>query len=469
MIPREGSRGSSFKGAGLYYLHDKEALTKERVGFTHTENLPTNDPELALKIMAATAMDAKELKRAAGIKKTGARCRNPVYTLSLSWHPEENPEPQEMIAAGQGALAVLGLKDHETLMVSHTDEAHPHIHLIVNLINPENGKVRQLGYSRKKLSEWAEEYERENGKIYCEQRVENNKRRAKKEQGVRYQDPEFEQKALITQLYHASDSGKAFQAALEAAGYKLAQGKRIVLIDRDGKMHSLSRQIEGVKAKAIREKLADLQLPEAGQIRGDQDGGSEKQKQPKREAPRQRSAEADNDQPSAPPPKRINRVQDRQLDELGAFYTESQRKRLKLNETLENQYGEHERKLMKEVSELEKTLQDKRRTWILRASGRDPTKDLENARRSLQNIEQRKTEMQRALEREINERGEFLKNQHEQERGQFQTSPPPAKENSVAKDFEEAAENDTPEQDARAAFIESFSREQGHNLDYDRE
>ncbi len=43
MIPRIADRGHSFKGAGLYYLHDKKAKTKERVAWTHTHNVGTND------------------------------------------------------------------------------------------------------------------------------------------------------------------------------------------------------------------------------------------------------------------------------------------------------------------------------------------------------------------------------------------------------------------------------------------
>ena len=53
MIPRVAKPGRSFKGAGAYYLHDKgHRSTDKRVLFTHTENLPTRDPEKALKCMA---------------------------------------------------------------------------------------------------------------------------------------------------------------------------------------------------------------------------------------------------------------------------------------------------------------------------------------------------------------------------------------------------------------------------------
>ena len=66
MVPTETKIGRSFKGALLYYAHDKGALTDERVAFTHTENLPTNDPTLAAKVMAYTAMHNNELRIQSG-------------------------------------------------------------------------------------------------------------------------------------------------------------------------------------------------------------------------------------------------------------------------------------------------------------------------------------------------------------------------------------------------------------------
>ena len=56
VAPKIASKGTSFKGAGQYYLHDKNASTGNRIAFTHTENLATNNPDMALKMMAYTAM-----------------------------------------------------------------------------------------------------------------------------------------------------------------------------------------------------------------------------------------------------------------------------------------------------------------------------------------------------------------------------------------------------------------------------
>lgn len=177
MVPKVAGKGKSFKGAAAYYLHDKKASTAERVAFTQTLNLPTQDADLAWRIMARTAAGQSALKQAAGIPATGRKLRDSVYCYSLAWAPDEKPGQKEMIAAARETLKTLGLSDYQALLVAHNDEAHPHIHVIVNRVHPETGKAASTSNDFLKLSRWAEAYEKQQGKIRCEQRVENNARR----------------------------------------------------------------------------------------------------------------------------------------------------------------------------------------------------------------------------------------------------------------------------------------------------
>src|SRR5262249_22319931 len=147
------------------------------VAFSSTENLPTEEPELAWRLMAYTVKHAGILKHDAGVARAGPKAQKPVYTLSLSWAPDEVPSRGEMIAAAQSALKAIGLSKCQTLLVAHKDEPHPHIHAIVNLVDPDTGRVRNPGMDRKTLSRWAEQYEKQQGKVRCGQRVENNARR----------------------------------------------------------------------------------------------------------------------------------------------------------------------------------------------------------------------------------------------------------------------------------------------------
>ncbi|MDW3195878.1 MAG: relaxase/mobilization nuclease domain-containing protein [Cytophagales bacterium] len=272
MIPRIAQRGASFKGAGQYYLHDKGQDTNERVAWTLTHNVPTDDPELAMKWMAYTAMNSDMLKQQAGVPMSGRKSMNkPVYSFSIAWQPEQNPEPNHMQELAFDALDLLGLKDHEAVMVAHQDTAHPHVHVITNLVHPQTGKTMRPQNDRLRFSTWAEEYEKSHGKIYCEERVINNEKR-KQGQKTKHRETRIDQSLIIQNLYNQADSSKAFQAALLQEGLTLCKGDRrgFVLVDEQGKISSLSRQLKGQRAKDIKERLADLQDLPNGQTISDQ-------------------------------------------------------------------------------------------------------------------------------------------------------------------------------------------------------
>jgi Relaxase/Mobilisation nuclease domain len=183
MVPAIAEGGKSFKGAALYYLHDKREpgeamrLTDNRVAWTQTVNLGTDNPETAWRIMAATAMRQDKLKADAGIKATGRKMTGTVFSYSLAWPPGYRPTKEEMLEAARDSLKVLALEEHQAIILEHTDEPHPHVHIIANRVHPETGRAATVSYSKLKLSQWAQDYEQKQGQIVCPQRVENNARR----------------------------------------------------------------------------------------------------------------------------------------------------------------------------------------------------------------------------------------------------------------------------------------------------
>ncbi len=455
MVPRVGRQGKSFRGAALYYLHDKNAATKDRVEHTETRNLPTQDPELGWRVMAFTAKDSDRLKRDAGVDRRGRKLTKPVFHLSTSWHPNQQPDRAHMVQTMDSALAALGLAHHQAVYVIHNDEPHPHIHAFVNLVNPENGRSNSVKYSKERLSRWAEAYEREHG-IYCTQRIENNKKRARaradglKKEFPRHKERELDLKAEITRLYHAADSGQAFRAALDEIGFTLAQGKRIVLIGPDGKVHSITRQLEGISAADVRNKLKGLDLPPAEKGRQERTSrddrtqeraaGSRKKASEHRTPPafsREHARErvyADRDGQEREQQARdgdagikhqkeevrtglLNRLQDAHFEQWGMFWNEAAGQRHRLGVTLDEQYGAHERRLRAAIAEREQKLARASSTkrWFAERFSHD-LENLENDRLSLASIEQRKGEAQAALERMLGERRAELEDRHAQER-----------------------------------------------------
>lgn len=180
MVPDITGVGHSFKGAMAYYLHDKAQAgqahpqTSERVAWSEVRNMIDVGAHTATRIMIATASQADELKAAAGVKNTGRKSNAHVYAYSLAWHPDEAAQLDrtEMVRAADQSLKALGAQEHQAVIVCHVDQKHPHVHVIVNRVHPETGKMLATSNDRLKLSDWANQYERERGQILTPRREE---------------------------------------------------------------------------------------------------------------------------------------------------------------------------------------------------------------------------------------------------------------------------------------------------------
>lgn len=176
MIPRLQARGTSFKGSCEYVLHDKQAKTTDRVAWTMSQNLNA-DHEDAWFEMLQTWKNQDALKRNAGLSARGRKNTAPVLHYTLAWHADDQPTADEMKRAALDSLKVLGLAEHEAMIVGHSDKKHPHVHIVANTVHPYTGRTAALKFSKERLSEWAEQYEKDRGQIRCEERVKNNEQR----------------------------------------------------------------------------------------------------------------------------------------------------------------------------------------------------------------------------------------------------------------------------------------------------
>lgn len=187
MIIRIQANGGSFRGAGLYYLHDKaddptlenvlKPKTDERVWFTDTRNCLSMDPGRAFEEMWLTAEDQAYLKMQAGVKRCGRVCEDAVKTLSMSWHKDDHPTPEHMVEAADALMKHMGWDAHQAVYVGHNDTEHRHIHVVLNRVHPETGRTLDDYREQKRAQTWALEYERSQDRVRCEQREERARRR----------------------------------------------------------------------------------------------------------------------------------------------------------------------------------------------------------------------------------------------------------------------------------------------------
>lgn len=396
------TEGRSFRGAAAYFLHDRNASTRERVAWTHTENLLTRDPDKAWKVMAYTCMVQEQLKQASGQARTGRKLEKPVFTYSLSWHEEDRPDREHMLATAQRSLQALGLTGHEVLIVGHRDTKHPHCHVIVNRVHPVTGRAADVRFSKRKFSEFARTYEHERGVIRCHQREENHMQR---EQGkpTRHRDPN------IVAAWRESDDGRSFAAALKERGYHLAQGrKRIVVVDPYGRSINPIRHLEGVRTRELDDRLGDLdrsRLPDATLLG--------KSIEARRKHAREASEEHDR-QTS----ERLNRLQDRQLAERAKAFNHHQ-------DRIEKERGklmEHYRLAEQREAIDELTTKVARPAWWRRLfglAGRDKAQ-LETLQLNHASARSRLDERIQFLEAERDRTLTALQERHQQERERVQ-------------------------------------------------
>ncbi len=177
MIVRILSAGKSFQGLATYLTHDPKRDTAERVSWTHTHNLAHDHVPSAVDEMLWTARSAELLKQEAGVRAGGRATENTVKHLSLNWAPGEQPTQAHMIETAAGFLRHMRWEEHQALMVAHTDTAHPHVHLAINMVHPETGLRLDDNFERRRAQAWALAYEKDNGRIYCEQRLLNPEER----------------------------------------------------------------------------------------------------------------------------------------------------------------------------------------------------------------------------------------------------------------------------------------------------
>lgn len=255
--------GQSFKGALLYHLHDKRAvgeaerLTTERATILEMRGLATTNPERAWLEMMNTAEASNDLKRRAGLK-VGKAGQKPVFSYHLSWNTREGATVEQMHEAARESLKLLGLADHQALIVLHTDTANPHVHVIANRVNPDNGVWNDLGLSRSRLKKWCIAYAKAKGweGEQLEKAIQAD--REAKEQG-KPRVPKNERRAARSREEHdamkrgsratpARDEAAKIKAGLDSRYAAMRASERAAWGRRQKEARALDREYRAAKA-----------------------------------------------------------------------------------------------------------------------------------------------------------------------------------------------------------------------------
>jgi len=248
MIIKGGARSSG----GFFAHHLMKAEENERVEVKEMRGL-----------LADTVPEAfQEMRMVAA----GTRAENYFYHASINPREDEHLTPEQWDIAVDRLEQNLGLTDHARFQVEHEKNGRTHRHIVWSRVDVDSMTVTPASGNYLAHDKTRAELEQEFSHEPTSPTPQPSQRKSREFadwENFRAADTGIDPKAMkaeITALWQQSDSGGAFQAAIEEKGYLLAKGDRrdFVLIDPAGDVHSLARRIEGAKAADIRAKMVDL-------------------------------------------------------------------------------------------------------------------------------------------------------------------------------------------------------------------
>jgi len=75
-----------------------------------------------------------------------------------------------MLETALDAVKLLNAEEHQVVIVEHTDTAHPHVHITINMIHPVTGVSLNVWRDENRMDRWCDRYEMTMGVIRSPQR-----------------------------------------------------------------------------------------------------------------------------------------------------------------------------------------------------------------------------------------------------------------------------------------------------------
>lgn len=241
---------------------------------THLMNSFDNDRVEILDVRGAIAADLHGAFAEWYAQSKATDCRKYLYSLSINPDHRQGPYTRDHYYDFIDRVEKkLRLTNQPRAIVKHVKKGREHYHVIWSRIDGAKGKAVQMSHDRQKLRKVAQEYARDHHLI-LPPGMQNDRGAARfafraaaenlaeKQQQDRSGISKRERRDAITRAWHGSKDATTLIRALEASGFFLARGdqRSYVVVDLSGEIHSLSRQITGVKAKDIEARLASLDI-----------------------------------------------------------------------------------------------------------------------------------------------------------------------------------------------------------------
>ena len=230
----------------------------------HLMNVSDNEHVLVHEVRGFASNDLKgAFKEAEGISR-GTKCRQYLFSLSLS------PPEHAAVSAAEFERTLtriedrLGLQGQPRAVVFHEKEGRRHAHCVWSRIDAETMTAKPMSFFKRKLVGISRDLYLEHGWDMPRGIAEAGNRnptnfslaewQQAKRQGV---DPRAI-KETVQSAWDRSDNAASLAKGLEERGYYLARGDKrsFVVVGYDGEVHSLPRAL-GLKTKDVAARLGD--------------------------------------------------------------------------------------------------------------------------------------------------------------------------------------------------------------------
>lgn len=244
MILKASQRGGG-KQLGLHLMKREE---NEHVEVHEIQGFISDD------IVAA-------LKEAHAFSK-GTKCKQFLFSVSLSPPPDERVPVETFESAIQRIEQRTGLDGHPRIIVFHEKEGRRHVHAVWSRIDAETMTAKNLPFFKIKMRDLSRELYLENGwkmprgLMNSREADPRNFALAEWQQAKRMGHDARDLKEIMQECWAVSDSKAAFMQALKARGFTLAKGDRRghVAVTPEGEVLSVARYT-GKKTKEIEKRL----------------------------------------------------------------------------------------------------------------------------------------------------------------------------------------------------------------------
>lgn len=237
---------------------------------THLMNSFDNDRVEVAEVRGAIAQDLHGAFAEWYAQSKTTNCQKYIYSLSINPDHRQGPFSREhyydFIRRTEKRLR---LENQPRAVVFHVKYGREHCHVIWSRIDMAKGKAVQISHDHQKLRMVAREYAQDH-KLTLPPGMRKDRGKARyafraaaenlgeKQQQERSGITKQQRREQITKLWKENPDAHGFMKALEAQGYFLARGdqRAYIVVDLSGEIHSLSRQLDGVKAKEMKARLA---------------------------------------------------------------------------------------------------------------------------------------------------------------------------------------------------------------------